>query len=232
MIKVKGLNKTYHTGSIHFKALKGVSFEIGKGEYTSIMGHSGSGKSTLMNILGCLDVLDEGEYILDDINMSEVKNKTLSDIRCQKIGFVFQSYNLLPKLTALANVELPMMYAGIGKAERRIRALALLEQVGLGAKVKNKPAEMSGGQKQRVAIARALANQPAILLADEPTGNLDSASGDEILKVFQDINDKGVTILMVTHEPEVAVHTKRVITFKDGEILSDEQMKQTRLELV
>jgi putative ABC transport system ATP-binding protein len=232
MISVTGINKTYHTGSIHFQALKDISFRIEEGEYTSIMGHSGSGKSTLMNILGCLDVFDEGDYTLDGINISDVKGGVLSDIRCEKIGFIFQSYNLLPKLTALANVELPMMYAGIGKKERRKRAKELLAQVGLSDKEKNKPNEMSGGQKQRVAIARALANNPAILLADEPTGNLDTASGDEILQIFQNINDQGVTILMVTHEPEVAEHTKRIITFKDGWLFSDEPVEQRRLEAV
>ncbi len=230
MIQLQGIDKIYKTGPISFQALKDVSFTIEEGEYVAIMGHSGSGKSTMMNILGCLDAYDAGSYVLDGIDISGVKGNILSKIRCDKIGFVFQSYNLLAKHSALENVELPMMYNGVPKKERKRMAKELLALVGLSDKEKNKPTELSGGQKQRVAIARSLANSPAILLADEPTGNLDSVSEKEILKIFQDINDGGVTVLMVTHEADIATHTKRVISFKDGRIVSDQENLQRRIE--
>ena len=185
------------------------------------MGSSGSGKSTLMNILGCLDKPTSGDYILDGINISKVKDSQLSQIRNKKIGFVFQSFNLLPKLNALENVELPMVYAGIDSATRRKKAENALEWVGLAGRMKHKPNEMSGGQRQRVAIARALVNDPAIILADEPTGNLDSKSTFEIIDIFQRLNEGGATIVMVTHEPDVAEYTKRIVTFKDGHKISD-----------
>ncbi|SQC00083.1 ABC transporter ATPase [Clostridium tetanomorphum] len=189
------------------------------------MGASGSGKSTLMNILGCLDRLTSGKYILDGVDISSLDDNSLAQIRNKKIGFVFQAFNLLPKLTAIANVELPMVYAGVPKAERQEKARKALERVGLGERIHHKPNEVSGGQKQRIAIARSLVNNPSIILADEPTGNLDSKSSEEIMGIFQALNDEGVTIVMVTHEPDIAMHTKRAIVFKDGNVISDNPVK-------
>src|SRR3712207_1375789 len=178
-----------------------------------------------MNVLGCLDRLTDGNYFLDGVNISTLNDNELADIRNKKIGFVFQAFNLLPKLTSIANVELPMMYAGVPKREREERAKEALNRVGLSNRIYHKPNELSGGQRQRVAIARALVNKPAIILADEPTGNLDSASSEEIMGIFQQLNNEGVTIVMVTHEPDIAMHTKRAIVFKDGNIISDELVK-------
>lgn len=224
-LEVKALHKVYRTGQIQLEALKGIDFAVKDKEFVSIMGASGSGKSTLMNILGCLDTVTDGEYILDGENVAKMSSKSLAHIRNRKIGFVFQSFNLLPKLSSLQNVELPMIYAGLGKAKRREAALTALEKVGLSERAKHKPNELSGGQRQRVAIARALVNKPAILLADEPTGNLDSKSSEEIMGIFQQLNEDGATIIMVTHEQEIANHTKRIITFKDGFIKSNEPVE-------
>lgn len=221
MIKIRNLTKTYHTGKLSVEVLKGLNLDIDNGEYVSIMGPSGSGKSTFLNILGCLDLLSTGEYILDNKNIDNLSDDELSEIRCEKIGFVFQSYNLLSKLTALENVELSAMYLGTKKDVRRKHALELLDLVGLSDRINHKPNEMSGGQKQRVAIARSMINNPKILLADEPTGNLDSKSTEEILQIFKKLNDSGVTIIMVTHEEDVAEHTKRIVRLKDGIINSD-----------
>lgn len=225
MIEMKKLTKIYENGKFEVRALNEVSFTVNEKEFVSIMGASGSGKSTMMNIIGCLDRSTGGEYFLENINISGLKDDELAVIRNKKIGFVFQSFNLLPKLTALENVELPMVYAGVGGKERRERAMEALRKVGLEDRVQHKPNELSGGQKQRVAIARALVNDPAILLADEPTGNLDSRSGEEIMGIFQDLNKEGATIVMVTHEPEIAAYTKRIVTFRDGEIISDEMVE-------
>lgn len=221
MITIENLGKTYGNGLIAVEALKKVNLHIDAKEFVSIMGPSGSGKSTLMNILGCLDRSTVGQYSLDGENVEDLDDDELAEIRNQKIGFVFQSFNLLPRISALKNVELPMVYAGIGHKERKERAVEALERVGLGDRMDHKPNEMSGGQKQRVAIARALVNRPSIILADEPTGNLDSISSQEIMAIFQHLNDEGVTVLIVTHEPDIAEHTKRVVTFADGWLTSD-----------
>ncbi|MCL2422235.1 MAG: ABC transporter ATP-binding protein [Defluviitaleaceae bacterium] len=222
MIQIENLFKVYRNGSLEVTALRDVSFSVQVREFVSIMGQSGSGKSTLMNILGCLDSSTSGNYHLDGEDVSQIKGKSLAAIRNRKIGFVFQSYNLLPRLNALQNVELPMIYAGAKGKHRRQAALEALDRVGLTERIHHKPSELSGGQKQRVAIARALVNEPAILLADEPTGNLDSRSGEEIMGIFQRLNREGVTIVMVTHEPDIAEHTKRIVAFKDGRIIRDE----------
>jgi putative ABC transport system ATP-binding protein len=221
MLEVKELRKVYKNGKLEVEALRGIDFAVNRGEFVSIMGASGSGKSTLMNILGCLDSVSAGEYILDGENVAGLKEHSLAQIRNKKIGFVFQSFNLLPKLTSQQNVELPMVYAGISKSKRREAARAALERVGLTDRAKHKPNELSGGQRQRVAIARALVNTPAILLADEPTGNLDSKSSEEIMEIFQNLNREGATIVMVTHEPDIARHSARVRTFRDGLVMSD-----------
>lgn len=222
MIHVEELSKIYANGAIEVKALHEVSFHVDQGEYVAIMGASGSGKTTLLHILGCLDKANSGSYVLDGVNVSKLKDKDFATIRNLKIGFVFQAFNLLPKLSILENVELPMLYGGVKTKERRERALEALEKVGLGDRVRHKPNEISGGQKQRVAIARALVNKPAIILADEPTGNLDSKSSREIMQIFKDLNDEGATIVMVTHEDEIAAHTKRKVVFRDGRIINDE----------
>ena len=221
MINIKQLGKTYGNGNIAVEALKNVTVHIEEKEFISIMGPSGSGKSTLMNILGCLDRATVGAYSLDGVNVDGMDDDQLAEIRNQKIGFVFQSFNLLPRISALKNVELPMVYSGIGHKERKERAMEALTRVGLEDRVDHKPNELSGGQKQRVAIARALVNKPSIILADEPTGNLDSISAQEILLIFQRLNQEGVTVLIVTHEPDIAGHTKRIITFADGWLTSD-----------
>lgn len=221
IIKITDLEKVYDTGAIQVHALKNVNITIEEGEYVAIMGQSGSGKSTLMNILGCLDTPTDGVYELDGIDISKQTERELSHIRNKKIGFVFQSFNLIPRTSALKNVELPMIYAKIGGKERQQRAKELLEKVGLGDRLDHMPNEISGGQKQRIAIARALANKPAILLADEPTGNLDSASSVEIMDLFTQLNNEGVTVIVVTHEDDIAEFTKRVIRFKDGYIIED-----------
>jgi putative ABC transport system ATP-binding protein len=225
IIRVENLTKVYDTGAIQVKALSNVSLSIERKEYVAIMGASGSGKSTLMNILGCLDRLTDGKYILDNVDVSTLSDNELAVIRNKKIGFVFQAFNLLPRLSALGNVELPMVYAGLSKSDRRQKAKAALEKVGLGDRMHHRPNELSGGQKQRVAIARALVNDPAIILADEPTGNLDTKSSEEIMNIFEGLNNEGVTIVMVTHERDIAQHTKRAVVFRDGEIISDKQIE-------
>ncbi len=221
IIRMEDIGKIYSTGTIEVEALKNVNLSIEKGEFVSVMGPSGSGKSTLMNIVGCLDRSTSGFYQLDGVDISKLDDVALAKIRNLKIGFVFQSFNLLPRITALQNVELPMIYAGVPKKERRAKAMEALDRVGLTERKDHKPNELSGGQKQRVAIARALVNTPAIILADEPTGNLDSASGEDIMAVFQGLNREGVTIVLVTHEPDIATHTKRVVKFRDGRLTQD-----------
>ncbi|HYE09951.1 MAG TPA: ABC transporter ATP-binding protein, partial [Patescibacteria group bacterium] len=214
IIRVENLKKVYDTGAIQVEALKEINLGIEKDEYVAVMGASGSGKSTLMNILGCLDRITDGKYILDDVDVSTLNDNELAAIRNKKIGFVFQAFNLLPRLTALGNVELPMVYAGMPSSERIKKAKAALDRVGLTDRMHHKPNELSGGQKQRVAIARALVNNPAIILADEPTGNLDTKSSEEIMDIFEALNNEGVTIVMVTHEQDIALHTKRAVVFR------------------
>jgi len=221
IIKLNNISKVYDTGVVSVHALKDVNLTIEEGEYVAIMGQSGSGKSTLMNILGCLDNPSGGEYILDGIDVSKSAGNEVSKIRNKKIGFVFQSFNLIPRTSALKNVELPMIYAKMPKRERNARAVELLTKVGLADRLDHMPNEISGGQKQRIAIARALANEPSIILADEPTGNLDSASSVEIMNLFTQLNNEGVTVIVVTHEDEVAEYTRRIIRFRDGEVIED-----------
>ncbi len=223
MINIENLWKIYDTGAVKVKALRGVTLRIEEGEFVAIIGASGSGKSTLMNIIGCLDRPTKGAYELDGVGTHRLEGTDLAAIRNEKIGFVFQSFNLIPRVTALHNVELPMIYGHVHRKERHARAVAALERVGLGDRMTHAPNELSGGQKQRVAIARALVNKPSIILADEPTGNLDSESSVEIMQIFEELNREGATIILVTHEHDIAAHASRVITFRDGQILSDEK---------
>jgi putative ABC transport system ATP-binding protein len=218
VVQLRGITKTYRIGrEITVNALRGVDLDVRPAEFVAIMGPSGSGKSTLMNVLGCLDVSDGGTYVLAGENVNKLSDDKLASIRNKHIGFVFQTYNLLSRLNAIENVELPLIYGGDRK-ERRQRALAALEQVGLGDRIHHRPSELSGGQQQRVAIARALLNDPSMILADEPTGNLDSRSSEEVLRIFEALNDRGKTIVLITHEPEVAKRVDRVVQIADGEV--------------
>lgn len=229
LIKLDHVHKIYKMGDIEIHALHGVSLHIDRGEFVAIMGASGSGKSTMMNILGCLDKPTRGHYYLDGQDVSTLSRDELADIRNRKIGFVFQGFNLLSRTSALENVELPMLYLGVKTAERVARAKEALEIVGLGERMHNMPNQLSGGQQQRVAIARSLVNQPSIILADEPTGNLDSRTAIDVMSVFQKLNEeRGITIAVVTHEPDIAQYARRVVVFKDGRVKSDEMIKNPR----
>lgn len=221
LIELKDVKKVYPMGSETVRALNGVDLEIQQGEYVAIMGASGSGKSTLMNLLGCLDTPSSGHYILNGHAVETLGDSDLAAIRNKEIGFVFQTFNLLARTNALHNVELPLIYAGLGRRERRERALAALQRVGLGERVHHQPNELSGGQRQRVAIARALVNKPSILLADEPTGNLDSATSVEIMQLFDELHRGGNTVILVTHEPDIAEHARRKVVLRDGKVISD-----------
>jgi len=227
VINLEEIHKIYHTGEVDVHAVRGVSLEIQRGEFVAVMGASGSGKSTMMNMLGCLDRPTKGRYLLDGEDVSGLERDELADIRNEKIGFVFQGFNLLARTTALENVELPMLYVHrrISGREQRERAMKSLEIVGLAQRFDHHPNQLSGGQQQRVAIARALVNQPALLLADEPTGNLDSQTSIEIMGVFQKLNDQGITIVMVTHELDIASYTRRNIIMRDGRVVTDEPVK-------
>jgi putative ABC transport system ATP-binding protein len=227
VISLSDIRRVFIMGDQQFEALKGVSFSVGEGEFVAIMGASGSGKSTCMNLLGCLDRPTSGQYLLDGLDVGEMDSNQLAGIRNKKLGFVFQGFNLLARTPAVENVELPLVYAGFSSRDRRVKALAALEQVGLSGKEFNHSSQLSGGQQQRVAIARALVNSPAVILADEPTGNLDSSTTEEIMTLFSNLNQQGITIIMVTHESDVAAFAGRRITFKDGRIISDSQTGQT-----
>ncbi len=223
LIEIRDLVKVYDMGSVQVQALAGVDVDVERGEYVAIMGPSGSGKSTLMNLIGCLDTPSSGTYRLNDNLVNELDDDELARIRNREIGFVFQTFNLLPRSTALENVEVPMVYGGIPRQKRRERAREVLEMVGLGDRMDHQPNELSGGQRQRVAVARALVNTPSILLADEPTGNLDSRTGDEIMALFDRLNEGGNTIILVTHEEDIAAHAKRVVRLRDGRVLEDQR---------
>lgn len=225
LIDIRNIKKEYLLGNVTVSALQGVDLQIGKNEYLSIMGPSGSGKSTLMNILGCLDTPSSGQYLFDDIDVNTLSDDELSSIRNKKIGFIFQTFNLLPKADAVHNVEMPLIYAGIHKIDRKKMAEEALRKVGLGDRMHHKPSEMSGGQRQRVAIARALVNNPEIILADEPTGNLDSKTGDEIMGIFNQLHTDGNTIILITHEKEIALYSHRIINLFDGKIKTDKRNK-------
>jgi len=226
LIELRGVRKVYEVGTELVRALDGVDLDVERGEYIAIMGSSGSGKSTLMNLIGCLDTPDAGEYWLNGQLVSSMSDDALARVRNKEIGFVFQTFNLLPRATALHNVELPLVYAGMPSNERKAKAIEALEKVQLGERMNHRPNELSGGQRQRVAIARALVNSPSILLADEPTGNLDSTTSEEIMKVFQQLASQGQTVIMVTHEPDIAAHARRVIVLRDGIIESDDRRER------
>jgi len=226
LIEVENLTKTYEMGSVQVHALRNISFSIEKQEFVSIMGPSGSGKSTLMDILGCLSKATSGTYVLEGLEVDKMSDNRLAEIRNKRIGFVFQAFNLLPRTTALHNVELPLIYAGVGRRERRRRAQSALEAVGLADRTHHKSNELSGGQIQRVAIARALVNNPSMMFADEPTGNLDTTSGAEVMEIFDRLNEEGNTIIMVTHERYIAEHANRIIHLKDGIIEQDERVEK------
>lgn len=226
IIEARDIQKEYRMGTQTVHALRGVSFEIKKNEYVAIMGPSGSGKSTMMNVIGCLDTPSKGDYILNGHDVKKLSDNQLAEVRNREIGFVFQTFNLLPRSSALANVELPLIYAGMSSRERRKRAVEVLEKVGLADRMDHKPNELSGGQRQRVAIARALVNNPSILLADEPTGNLDTKTGKEIMELFEELYKAGNTIILVTHEEDIAEHARRVIRLRDGLLESDVNVKE------
>lgn len=231
VIVTRGLCREYDMGGEIVRALRGVDLAIRRNEYVAIMGPSGSGKSTLMNTIGCLDTPNAGEYWLNGQKASEMKDDQLARVRNKEIGFVFQTFNLLPRATALANVELPLVYAGVPSAERHARAKEALERVQLDKRMGHRPNELSGGQRQRVAIARALVNRPSILLADEPTGNLDSTTSEEIMRVFEELANQGQTVIMVTHEPDIAAHARRVIVLRDGVVASDDRRENFTAKL-
>jgi putative ABC transport system ATP-binding protein len=229
VIQLDQIHKTYTMGDVEVRALRGVSLTIRAGEFVAIMGASGSGKSTMMNIIGCLDRPTRGTYLLDGEDVSELSKDERADIRCQKIGFVFQGFNLLARTSALENVELPMLYLGVGGPQRHERAMEALAAVGLAGREQNNPNQLSGGQQQRVAVARSLVNNPALILADEPTGNLDSRTSVEVMEIFQRLNrERGITLVLVTHEHEIAQYAQRVVVFKDGKIKKDYQIDKQR----
>jgi len=227
MINLEGITKTYHMGAVDVHALRGVTLQVPDGQLMAIMGPSGSGKSTLMNVLGCLDKPSTGEYYLDGTEIGKLTDNQLAEIRNKRIGFVFQNYNLLARTSALDNVQVPLIYAGVPLSVRRSRAIAALQSVGLGDRLRHRPNELSGGQQQRVTIARALVNEPSIILADEPTGNLDTTTGREIIALFQQLNrERGITVVFVTHDPEVAACTQRIVRLRDGLIVGEEKIEK------
>jgi putative ABC transport system ATP-binding protein len=229
VIDLRGIRKIYHLGDFKVEALKGVDMTVGRGEFVAVMGASGSGKSTLMNIIGCLDEATAGDYYLDGQNANRLERDEYAAIRNKKVGFVFQGFNLLPRTTALENVELPLFYGRhIRREEYRSMASRALERVGLGGRLHHEPSQLSGGQQQRVAIARALVNNPSLLLADEPTGNLDTATSLDIISIFQELNGQGMTVMLVTHEPDIAAYAKRIITLQDGLVITDTRAKKPR----
>jgi len=225
VVRIDKVKKVYHMGKVEVLALQEITLNIAKGEFVSIMGPSGCGKSTLMHMIGCLDRPTQGHILLDEVDVDELDDNSLAEIRNKKVGFIFQTFNLLPKLKAIENVELPLIYAGLGLDERRKKAADLLEMVGLKDRASHRPTELSGGQSQRVAIARALANGPSILLADEPTGNLDSRTGEEIIHLFKELNDRGITMIIVTHDQDIANQSKRIVRLKDGLVIADEKIR-------
>jgi len=227
VILIEDAHKIYNTGEVEVHALRGVTFKVSKGEFVGIMGPSGSGKSTMMNVIGCLDRLTQGRYLLDGIDVSTMTKDQLADIRNRKIGFVFQSFNLIPRTSVLENVELPMVYAGVPIAERHRRARQALASVGLADKERSLPNQLSGGQQQRVALARALANEPSLILADEPTGALDTKTSEEVMAIFQRLNrNSGITIVLITHEPDIAAYADRVVRFRDGQICDEDVVEE------